>query len=99
MARLEFGERWHGDAASLDYMWATCGAGTALRHGGKVRHRARDGGEFCTLPSQPCRLTQRRCAGEETDRIGVARMPEDLAHGPRLDDPAGIHHRHAMGDL
>ena len=37
--------------------------------------------------------------GEQGPGVGVARVPQDLVHGPRLDDAAQVHDRDLMGQV
>ena len=62
----------------------------ACRERAKNRHRSVDGAE----PLASASIRSRR---QETSRVGMLRIPENLAHRTVLDDAAGVHDRDAVG--
>ena len=76
---------------------ARTGAGSAAR----TRSRAAGGRAAARCPESPAASIRARRPGssQQPARIGMARIAEQLAHRRFLDDPSGVHHRHAVGHL
>ena len=68
--------------------------GAALGQGKQRGRHARDRFQ----PMRP-RTVERRDQIEQAPGVGMSRALEDVALGAALDDAAGIHHLHAIGDL
>ena len=50
-------------------------------------------------PGRLAGLRAARGGGEQSTGLRLSRAGEDLAHGPALDHPAGVHHRDVVGHL
>ena len=77
---------WLGERAA----WREAAAGW---HVGEVGRLALDRRQRLAPASE------RGQAVQQADRVGMARQVEHVAHGPRLDDAAGVHDGHAIAEL
>src|SRR5262249_60046155 len=79
-------------AARLGH-WAARREAAARRHVGEIWRLAIDGRQ------RRAAAAQGRQAVQEADRVGMARLVEDVAGASGLDDAPGVHYRNPVAEL